>query len=258
MVRDEFDFGFAVQWMRKDLGICIDEAHRNGAALGDHEADRSTTTQRSSRWAALGGIPSSLIRRLELVRRSVSSNGAHDVRARSAPGSRAARDARDRRPCAVRRAATANATTSAIVRGERIGRIAVDQRDRTGDLTEPATPLWLAPCLECARLVLGQALETQRPVVRPPRSRVRHRHRARWDRSARTTASTASRRPARRARRSVARRRRALADNGFGPPASLSLSRTRSPVRSSTSRERSRAVVARPGTPPSHRTNARR
>ena len=33
MVRDEFDFGFAVQWMRKDLGICIDEANRNGAAL---------------------------------------------------------------------------------------------------------------------------------------------------------------------------------------------------------------------------------
>ncbi|MEO5837925.1 MAG: NAD(P)-dependent oxidoreductase [Acidimicrobiales bacterium] len=33
MARDEFDFGFAVQWMRKDLGICIDEAQRNGAAL---------------------------------------------------------------------------------------------------------------------------------------------------------------------------------------------------------------------------------
>ena len=33
MVRDEFDFGFAVQWMRKDLGICIDEAQRNGAEL---------------------------------------------------------------------------------------------------------------------------------------------------------------------------------------------------------------------------------
>jgi 3-hydroxyisobutyrate dehydrogenase len=33
MVRGEFDFGFAVQWMRKDLAICIDEALRNGAAL---------------------------------------------------------------------------------------------------------------------------------------------------------------------------------------------------------------------------------
>jgi 3-hydroxyisobutyrate dehydrogenase len=29
----EFDFGFAVDWMRKDLGICLAEAQRNGAAL---------------------------------------------------------------------------------------------------------------------------------------------------------------------------------------------------------------------------------
>ena len=28
-----FDFGFAVDWMRKDLGICLDEASRNGAEL---------------------------------------------------------------------------------------------------------------------------------------------------------------------------------------------------------------------------------
>ena len=33
MVRDEFNFGFAVEWMRKDLAICIDEAKRNGARL---------------------------------------------------------------------------------------------------------------------------------------------------------------------------------------------------------------------------------
>lgn len=33
MARDEFDFGFAVQWMRKDLGIALDEAARNGARL---------------------------------------------------------------------------------------------------------------------------------------------------------------------------------------------------------------------------------
>ena len=33
MVRGQFDFGFAVEWMRKDLGICFDEASRNGAAL---------------------------------------------------------------------------------------------------------------------------------------------------------------------------------------------------------------------------------
>jgi 3-hydroxyisobutyrate dehydrogenase len=29
----EFDFGFAVDWMRKDLGICLDEAESNGAEL---------------------------------------------------------------------------------------------------------------------------------------------------------------------------------------------------------------------------------
>jgi 3-hydroxyisobutyrate dehydrogenase-like beta-hydroxyacid dehydrogenase len=30
----KFDgFGFAVEWMRKELGICLDEAHRNGARL---------------------------------------------------------------------------------------------------------------------------------------------------------------------------------------------------------------------------------
>ena len=33
MVADEFDFGFAVDWMRKDLRICLDEAAQNGAPL---------------------------------------------------------------------------------------------------------------------------------------------------------------------------------------------------------------------------------
>jgi len=33
MVEDHFEFGFAVDWMRKDLGLCLDEARRNGAAL---------------------------------------------------------------------------------------------------------------------------------------------------------------------------------------------------------------------------------
>ncbi|MGB7182081.1 MAG: NAD(P)-dependent oxidoreductase [Burkholderiaceae bacterium] len=33
MIDDKFDFGFAVEWMRKDLGLCIDEANRNGAPL---------------------------------------------------------------------------------------------------------------------------------------------------------------------------------------------------------------------------------
>ncbi len=33
MAAGEFDFGFAVEWMRKDLGFCLAEARRNGARL---------------------------------------------------------------------------------------------------------------------------------------------------------------------------------------------------------------------------------
>jgi 3-hydroxyisobutyrate dehydrogenase len=33
MVAGKFDFGFAVDWMRKDLAICLDESRRNGAHL---------------------------------------------------------------------------------------------------------------------------------------------------------------------------------------------------------------------------------
>jgi len=33
MIDDEFEHGFAVDWMRKDLGICLDTANENGASL---------------------------------------------------------------------------------------------------------------------------------------------------------------------------------------------------------------------------------
>jgi 3-hydroxyisobutyrate dehydrogenase len=33
MVAGKFDFGFAVDWMRKDLQLCLAEARRNGAVL---------------------------------------------------------------------------------------------------------------------------------------------------------------------------------------------------------------------------------
>jgi 3-hydroxyisobutyrate dehydrogenase-like beta-hydroxyacid dehydrogenase len=33
MLKDEFEFGFAVDWMRKDLGICIEESEKNGAKV---------------------------------------------------------------------------------------------------------------------------------------------------------------------------------------------------------------------------------
>jgi 3-hydroxyisobutyrate dehydrogenase-like beta-hydroxyacid dehydrogenase len=33
MIDDQFEFGFAVDWMRKDLGLVLDEAKHNGARL---------------------------------------------------------------------------------------------------------------------------------------------------------------------------------------------------------------------------------
>ncbi|WP_417614039.1 NAD(P)-dependent oxidoreductase [Oceanisphaera sp.] len=33
MAEDKFDFGFAAQWMHKDLGICLDEAEQQGLTL---------------------------------------------------------------------------------------------------------------------------------------------------------------------------------------------------------------------------------
>lgn len=33
MLEDKFDFGFAVDWMRKDLGMCLEEADSNGTSL---------------------------------------------------------------------------------------------------------------------------------------------------------------------------------------------------------------------------------
>jgi 3-hydroxyisobutyrate dehydrogenase len=33
MAQDKFDFGFAIDWMIKDLGFCLDEAERQGIQL---------------------------------------------------------------------------------------------------------------------------------------------------------------------------------------------------------------------------------
>ena len=63
MLADEFDFGFAVDWMRKDLGYAMEEARRNGAELPVAEiVDRfyaEVQTMGGGRWDT-----SSLIRRL--------------------------------------------------------------------------------------------------------------------------------------------------------------------------------------------------
>ena len=51
MVRDEFDFGFAVDWMRKDLRICLDEAARIGAVLPGTEATEKLYAELQQRGA---------------------------------------------------------------------------------------------------------------------------------------------------------------------------------------------------------------
>jgi 3-hydroxyisobutyrate dehydrogenase len=63
MDKGEFDFGFAVDWMRKDLGLTLDEARRNGARL----ALTALVDQFYADVQAMGGSrqdTSSLIRRL--------------------------------------------------------------------------------------------------------------------------------------------------------------------------------------------------
>jgi len=63
MLEDRFDFGFAVDLMRKDLGLCLDEARRNGANL----PATALVDQFYGEIQALGGgrwDTSSLIRRL--------------------------------------------------------------------------------------------------------------------------------------------------------------------------------------------------
>jgi len=63
MLDDKFDFGFAVDWMRKDLGLVLDEARRNGAQL----PVTALVDQFYAEIQALGGQrwdTSSLIRRL--------------------------------------------------------------------------------------------------------------------------------------------------------------------------------------------------
>ena len=63
MIEGEFDFGFAVEWMRKDLGIALDEARRNGA----HLPVAALVDQLYSEVEAIGGRrwdTSSLIARL--------------------------------------------------------------------------------------------------------------------------------------------------------------------------------------------------
>ena len=64
MLADTFDFGFAVDWMRKDLGLVLEESRRNGAQM----PVTALVDQFYAEVQALGGNrwdTSSLIRRLK-------------------------------------------------------------------------------------------------------------------------------------------------------------------------------------------------
>jgi 3-hydroxyisobutyrate dehydrogenase len=68
MIADKYDFGFAVDWMRKDLGICLAEARRNGATL----PVTSLVDQFYGQVQAMGGNrwdTSSLLRALQAARK---------------------------------------------------------------------------------------------------------------------------------------------------------------------------------------------
>lgn len=66
MIADEFDHGFAVDWMRKDLGICLDAADENGASLPVtalvDQFYKDLQKQGGGRWDT-----SSLIKRLQMM-----------------------------------------------------------------------------------------------------------------------------------------------------------------------------------------------
>jgi 3-hydroxyisobutyrate dehydrogenase len=64
MIEGKFDFGFAVDWMRKDLGLVLDEARSNGARL----ASTAMIDEYYAEVQAMGGArwdTSSLVARLE-------------------------------------------------------------------------------------------------------------------------------------------------------------------------------------------------
>jgi len=69
MLDDQFEFGFAVDWMRKDLGICLEQAKRMGISL----PVTSVVDQFYGDVQAMGGgrwDTSSLIRRLRQLKKS--------------------------------------------------------------------------------------------------------------------------------------------------------------------------------------------
>ena len=57
MLADKFDFGFAVDWMRKDLGDLPRRGRRQRRGAARHRADRPVLQGRAGAWAAAAGTP---------------------------------------------------------------------------------------------------------------------------------------------------------------------------------------------------------
>ncbi len=75
MIDDKFEHGFAVDWMRKDLGICLSTADETGASLPVtaliDQFYKDVQKMGGGRWDT-----SSLIKRLDLKRVSAGSRGS--------------------------------------------------------------------------------------------------------------------------------------------------------------------------------------
>ena len=63
MAEGKFDFGFAVDWMRKDFAIILDEARRNGAQLPVAALVDQFYSEIQA-WGGIAGTRPSLIARL--------------------------------------------------------------------------------------------------------------------------------------------------------------------------------------------------
>ena len=57
MTAGKFDFGFAVDWMRKDLGICLERGAPERRQPAAQRPSSTSSTRRCRRWAASAGTP---------------------------------------------------------------------------------------------------------------------------------------------------------------------------------------------------------
>jgi 3-hydroxyisobutyrate dehydrogenase-like beta-hydroxyacid dehydrogenase len=90
MLDNKFDFGFAVDWMRKDLGICLDEARRNGALL----PVAGVVDQYYGRVQAIGGSRWDTSSLIAVLNRKIKKAPAQAKKSKAAKRAKAARKAK--------------------------------------------------------------------------------------------------------------------------------------------------------------------